>query len=77
MGGCSAAFLKDDKLLLNSVQTLCSKYSFSKQKFPHTVPLPDKSPCEDPHESSQTNQLHSKLFQYSVDGAVELRPARV
>lgn len=45
--------------------------------FPHTGPLLDKSPSEDPHEPSKTHQLHSKLLQYSVDGAVELCTAPV
>lgn len=42
-----------------------------------TVPFLDKRSREDPHESSQTNQLHLKLFQNTIDGAVELCSAPV
>ena len=48
----------------------------SKQDF-HTVPFLDKSPCEDPHESSQTHQLHPKFLQHAINGAVKLCSAPV
>lgn len=42
-----------------------------------TVPFLDKSSREDPHESSQTHQLHPKFFQHAINGAIELGPAPV
>ena len=43
----------------------------------HTVPFLDKVSREDPHESSQTHQLHPELLQHAVNGAVKLCPAPV
>lgn len=42
-----------------------------------TVPFLDKRPCEDPHESCQTHQLHPKFFQHTINCAVKLGPAPV
>lgn len=42
-----------------------------------TVPFLDKRSREDPHESSQTHQLHPEFFQHAINGAIELGSAAV
>lgn len=43
----------------------------------HAIPFLDKSPRENPHESSQTHQLHPKFFQHTINGAIKLHSAPV
>lgn len=42
-----------------------------------TIPFLDKGSSEDPHEPSQTHQLHPKFFQHAINGAIELCAAAV
>ncbi len=42
-----------------------------------TAPLLDEVSRQDPHESGQTDQLHTQLLQHFINGAVELGSAAV